>query len=92
MLKGQYNYTLNNNYADLSFTPWSEDHEPSESFQKIVREMQMKPDSFYLEMVMRQSKANNFTVNCNCLMVNTIEQVEQDTQQEERSISPCPSN
>ena len=33
-LKGQYIYSLNNNYNDLSFTPWSEDHEPSESFQK----------------------------------------------------------
>ena len=36
-LKGQYTYSLNNNYTDLSITPWSEDHEPSESFQKIVR-------------------------------------------------------
>ena len=35
MLKGQYTYSLNNNYTDLSFTPWSEDHEPSESFQKL---------------------------------------------------------
>ena len=32
MLKGQYTYSLNNNYTDLSFTPWSEDHKPSESF------------------------------------------------------------
>ena len=32
MLKGQYTYSLNNNYTDLSFTPWSEDHEPSEIF------------------------------------------------------------
>ena len=31
-LKGQYTYSLNNNYTDLSFTPWSEDHEPSEMF------------------------------------------------------------
>ena len=31
-LKGQYTYSLNNNYTDLSFTPWSEDHEPSETF------------------------------------------------------------
>ena len=36
MLKGQYTYSLNNNYTDLSFTPWSEDHEPSESFQKLL--------------------------------------------------------
>ena len=35
-LKGQYTYSLNNNYTDLSFTLWSEDHEPSESFQKML--------------------------------------------------------
>ena len=32
MLKGKYTYSLNNNYTNLSFTPWSEDHEPSETF------------------------------------------------------------
>ena len=31
MLKGQYTYSLTNNYTDLSFTLWSEDHEPSET-------------------------------------------------------------
>ena len=35
-LKGQYTYSLNNNYTDLSFTPWSEDPEPSECFQKLL--------------------------------------------------------
>ena len=49
MLKGQYTYSLNNNYMDLSFTPWSEAHEPSESFQKFVREMQIEPNSYYLD-------------------------------------------
>ena len=48
MLKGQYTYSLNNNYTDLSFTPWSEDHELSETFLKIVREMQIEPNSYYL--------------------------------------------
>ena len=65
MLKGQYTYSSNNNYTDLSFTPWSEDHEPSESFQKIVREMQIEPNSYYLETIMRQSLVNNFATNCN---------------------------
>ena len=73
-LKGQYTYSLNNNYTDLSFTPWSEDHEPSESFQKIVRETQIKPNSYYLETIMRPSLVNNFTTNCNHPKVNTIEQ------------------
>ena len=65
MLKGQYTYSLNKNDTDLSSTPWSKDHEPSESFQKIVREMQIEPNSYYLETIMRQSLINNFTTNCN---------------------------
>ena len=91
MLKGQYTYSLNNNYADLSFTPWSEDHEPSESFQKIVREMQIEPNSYYLETIMRQSLVNNFATNCNWPKVNTVEQ---DTPPEAGPSrqSPCPSN
>ena len=32
MLKGQYKYSLNNNYTDLSFNLWSEDLQPSETF------------------------------------------------------------
>ena len=64
-LKRQYTYSLNNNYTDLSFTPWSEDHEPSESFPKIVREMLIEPNSYYLETIMRQSLVNNFATNCN---------------------------
>ena len=32
MLKGHYTYSLNNNYTDLSFTPWSEDHELQRHF------------------------------------------------------------
>ena len=71
-LKGQYTYSLNNNYTDLSFTPWSGDHEPSELFQKIVREMQIEPNSYYLETLMRQSLVNNFATNCNQPKVNII--------------------
>ena len=65
MLKGQYTYSLNNNYTDLSFTPWSEDHEPPEMFMRIVREMQIILNSYYLEMMMNQSLTNNFAINCN---------------------------
>ena len=91
MLKGQYMYSLNNNYTDLSFTLWSEDHEPSETFLKIVSEMQIEPNSYYLEMVMNQSLVSNFAINCNKPKVNTIEQ---DTPQEDgpNRRSPCPSN
>ena len=91
ILKGQYTYSLNNNYTDLSFTPWSEDHETSETFLKIVREMQIEPNSYYLETVMRQSLVNNFATNCNQPKVNTIEQ---DTPLDNAPIrqSSCPSN
>ena len=91
VLKGQYTYSLNNNYTDLSFTPWSEDHEPSETFLKIVREMQIEPNTYYLEMVMNQSLVNNFAINCNRPKVTTIEQ---DAPQEDETNrqGPCPSN
>ena len=65
ILKGQYTYSLNNNYTDLSFTPWSGDHEPSETFMRIVREMQIMPNSYYLETMMNESLTNNFALNCN---------------------------
>ena len=78
-LKGRYTYSLNNSYTDSSFTPRSEDHDPSESFQKIVRETQIEPNSYYLETIMRQSLTNNFAINCNHPKVNTAEQ---DTQQD----------
>ena len=81
-LKGQYTYSLTNNYTDLSFTPWSEDNEPSETFLKIVREMQIEPNSYYLETVMNQSLVNNFAINCNRPKVATIEQ---DAPQEDKT-------
>ena len=90
-LKGQYTYSLNNNYIDLSFTPWSKDHEPSETFLKIVRETQIETNSFYLEMVLNHSLVNNFAINCNKPKVNTIEQ---DTPSENgpNRQSPRPTN
>ena len=92
-LKGQYTYSLNNNYTDLSFTPWSEDHEPSEMIMRMVREMQIMPNSYYLEMVMNQSLTNNFALNCNQPTVTTIEQnTLQDDETNRQRQSPCPSN
>ena len=92
-LKGQYTYSSNNNYANLSFTPLSEDHEPSETFLRIVREMQIIPNSYYLEMVMNQSLANNFAINCNQPKVTTVEQnVPQDDETNRQRQSPCSSN
>ena len=93
MWKGQYTYSLNNNYTDLSFNPWSEDHEPSETFLKIVREMQIEPNLYYLETVMNQSLVNNFALNCNRPEVMTVEQnAPQEDKTNRHSQSPCPSN
>ena len=91
MLKGQHTYSLNNNYTDLSFTPWSEDHEPSEMFLRIVRETQIILNSYYLEMVMNQSLVNNFSTNCNRPRVTTIDQNAPQEDKTNRQ-SPCPSN
>ena len=38
-LKGQYIYQ-NNNHRETTFNPWSEDLQPTESFMRLVREMQ----------------------------------------------------
>ena len=89
-LKGQYTYSLNNNYTDLSFTQWKEDHEPSESFQKIVREMQIEPNSYYLETIMRKSLVNNFATNCNQPKVNTVEDTPPEVGPSRQG--SCPSN
>ena len=43
-LKGQYGFCQNNNHRETSFNPWSEDLQPTESFMKVVREIQIKPD------------------------------------------------
>ena len=54
-LKGQYGFCQNNNHCETSFNPWSEDLQPTESFMKVVREMQIKSDKFYLENAMHQT-------------------------------------
>ena len=64
LLKGHFTYSQNNNYKDLSFNPWSEDLQPSETFLRIVRETQIEPNLYYLETIMNQSMVNNFATNC----------------------------
>ena len=93
-LKGEYMYTLTNNYTDLPFNPWSADHEPSEMFLKIVREMQIEPNSYYLETVISQSLVNNFALNYNRPQVMMVEQeAPQETDKTNRQCqSPCSSN
>ena len=42
-------------HREMTFNPWSEDLQPTESFTRIVREMQIKPDRYYLETCMHQT-------------------------------------
>ena len=93
-LKGQYGYCQNNNHNETCFNPWSEDLQPTESFMKIVREMQIKHDKYYLETVMHQTLCKNYAFNTYMLKVTVIEQLPpKDNNDENRQIqSPCPSN
>ena len=73
-LKGHYIYSQNNNYTDLSFNPWSEDLQPTETFMRIVRETQIQPNSYYLETIMNQTLCNNFATYCDRTKVTVVEQ------------------
>ena len=92
-LKGHYTYSQNNNYTDLSFNPWSEDLWPSETFMRIVREMQIEPNSYYLETIMNQTLYDHFAMNCHRPKVTVVEQkMPQDDNTNGQIQSPCPSN
>ena len=58
-LKGQYGVCQNNN-KEMTFNPWSEDLQPMESFMRVVREMQIRPDRYYLETCMCQTLGKNY--------------------------------
>ena len=72
----------------------SEDLQPTESFMKNVRGMQIKPDRYYLETVMHQTLCENYAFNNNMPKVTVYEQLPpQDNNDENRQTqSPCPSN
>ena len=74
-LKGQYGFCQNNNHNETCFNPWSEDLQPTESFMKVVRETQIKPDKFYLENAMHQSLHENYAFNSYIPKVTVIEQL-----------------
>ena len=93
MLKGQYMFSQNNNYNEMSFNPWSEDLQPSETFMRIVREMQIQPNAYYLEATMCQTLGNNFGINSYQPKLTVIEQENPQDEEPNRQIqSPCPSN
>ena len=93
-LKGQYGVCQNNNHRETSFNPWSEDLQPTESFMKIVRESQIKPDKYYLETVMHQTLGKNYGYSDHMPNVRVYGQLPpQGNNDEDRQIqSPCPSN
>ena len=93
-MKGQYGFCQNNNHCETSFNPWSEDLQPTESFMKVVREMQIKPDKFYLENTMHQTLCENYGFNNYMPKVLVYGQLPpQDNNDENRPTqSPCPSN
>ena len=91
-LKGQYGVCQNNNHRETTFNPWSEDLQPTESFMRIVMEMQIKPDSYYLEICMRQTLSKNYGHNDHMPKV-WVYGLPQDNKDEDLKIySPCPSN
>ena len=94
MLKGQYTFCQNNNYNEISFNPCSEEHYPTESFMKIVRETQIEPNRYYLETVMNKSLYDNFAVNSYTPKVTVVEQQtpQEDNDDNRQTQSPCPSN
>ena len=44
-------FAQNNNYNEMSFRPWSEDLQPSESFMRILRETQIELPRNYHESI-----------------------------------------
>ena len=91
-LKGQYGVCQNNNHRETTFNPWSEDLQPTESFMRIVREMQIKPDHYYLETCMRQTLSENYGHNDHAPKIWVHAPLQDDNEDDLRIQSPCPSN
>ena len=93
-LKGQYGYCQSNNHRETTFNPWSEDLQPTESFMRLVREMQIRPDRYYLEMAMHQTLGENYGYSSYMPNVWIYGQLPpRDNNDENLEIqSPCPSN
>ena len=92
-LKGQYGFCQNNNHSETTFNPWSEDLQPTESFMKIVKEMQIKPNRYYLETVMHQSLCKHYALNSYMPKVTVIGQLppQENNDENRQTQSPCAS-
>ena len=93
-LKGQYGYCQNNNHRETTFNPWSEDLQPTESFMRLVREMQITPDRYYLETCMHQTLGKNYGYSNYMPNVCIYGQLapRDDYNKNLQIQSPCPSN
>ena len=91
-LKGQYRVCQNNNHRERTFNPWSEDLQPMESFMRVVRETQIKPDSYYLETCMHQTLSENYVHNDHAPKLWVHGPPQDDNEEDFRIHSPCPSN
>ena len=91
-LKGQYGVCQNNNHRETTFNPWSEDLQPTESFMRVVREMQIKPGRYYLETCMCQTLSENYGHNDHAPKVWVHTPPQDDNEEDLQIHSPCPSN
>ena len=83
-LKGIYIFRQDKHSNERTFIPWSEDHKPSCSFLKRLKETQGKPSRDFLESVMDQNVEPNCRPRhyCTCPKVAKLSdfKVIQDTQ------------
>ena len=93
-LKGQYGVCQNNNHRETTFNPWSEDLQPMESFMRVVREMQIRPDRYYLETCMHQTLGENYGYGDHMPNMCIYGQLPPRDNNDKglRIQSPCPSN
>ena len=76
----------------MTFNPWSEDLQPTESFMRVVREMQIKPDSYYLETCMHQTLSEIYGHNDHAPEIWVHTPPQDDNEEDLQIHSPCPSN
>ena len=92
MFKGQYGVCQNNNHREMTFNPWSEDLQPTESFMRKIRETQIKPDRYYQENCMCQTLSENYGHNGHEPKVWVYGPPQDNNEENLRIHSPCPSN
>ena len=59
-LKGIYIFRQDKHSIEKTFIPWSEDHKPTSSFLKRLKEAQGKPSRDFLESFMDQNLEPNY--------------------------------